>query len=90
VFNCSNTVKIEQHSWKFWFSGNSGASRENLNYSNAVAVVQTTVQTVQPERITYLLEQLLGGGVKKNLEHLARKTGVKGGDDVNTHLNVKL
>jgi len=65
VFNCSNTVKIEKHFWNFWFFGNSGASRENLNCSNAVAVVQTTVQTVQPERITYLLEHLLGGGVKE-------------------------
>ena len=42
-----------------------GASRKNLNCLNAVAVVQTTVQTVQPERIMYLLEQLLGGGVKE-------------------------
>jgi len=31
----------------------------------AVAVVQTTVQTVQTERITYLLEHLLGEGVKE-------------------------
>jgi len=40
-------------------------SRENLNCPNAVAVAQTTVQTGQPDRITYLLAQLLGEGVKK-------------------------
>ena len=46
--------KLEQHFWNFWFSGHSGVSRENLNCSNAVVVVvvQTTVRTVQPERIT--------------------------------------
>jgi len=48
-----------------WFSKYSGAFRETLNCLNAVAVVQATVQTVQPEQITYLLEQLLGGGVKE-------------------------
>jgi len=67
VFNCSNTVKLKKTFWNFWVSGNSGSgvSREDLNCSNAVAVVQTTVQTVQTERITYLFEQLLGGGVKE-------------------------
>ena len=66
-YSNTNTVKLGQTFWNLWVSGNSGASRENLNCFclNAVAVVQTTVQTVQPEQITYLLEQLLGGGVKE-------------------------
>jgi len=39
-----------------------------------LTVVQTTVQTVQPERegITYLLEQLLWVEVLKNCEHLGK------------------
>jgi len=66
VFNCSNTVKLKKTFRNFWVSGNSGVSREDLNCSNAVAaVVQTTVQTVQTEQITYLFEQLLDGGVKE-------------------------
>jgi len=45
-----------------------------VNCSNAVAVVQAIVQTVQPEpeRITYLLEQLCWVEVLKNLEHLGK------------------
>jgi len=79
VFNCSNTlrdlVKIDRDRATFleflifWFL-------KILEFLEKISTVQmrllrlafkplSTVQTVQPERITYLLEQLLGGGIKE-------------------------
>jgi len=41
VFNCSNTVKLKQNFWKFWFSGNSGVSKE-------ISTVQMRLRLFKP------------------------------------------
>jgi len=72
--NCSNTVKLEQNFWNFRVSGNSGvSSRENLNCSNAVAVVGKPLF----KRLFNLSESRIFLNscwveVLKNLEHLGK------------------